>query len=369
MASKLKHYFPMIRERQEILAEISNDLTLTVTFKKWPPEQQEEFLDICTGVKGLKLLYDGFFKEIMNPEYVPERLNDFLSHMLRQQVRILKVLPGDSTRIADESSLLIMDIVVELEDGSIANVEMQKIGYLFPGERSACYSADLLLRQYKRVKSRKKDNFNYRDIKNVYTIVLFEKSPREFHSYSDKYYHFFEQKSDTGLNLELLQKYLFIPLDIFRKTPHNKSVNDKSDAWLTLFSNDDPDAIISLITSYPEFRKIYEEAYAICLNTERVMEMFSEELAILDRNTAKYMMDEMQSAIDGMQGTIDGMQGTIDQQQSKLKEQEAAINKLQQESIHKTLRILRNLKIPEAKIIKQVTAQYQIEEEQVRQLL
>ncbi len=104
--------------------------------------------------------------------------------------------------------------------------------------------------------------------------------------------------------------------------------------------------------------------------------MFSEELAILDRNTAKYMMDEMQSAIDGMQGTINdmqgtisGMQGTIDQQQSKLKEQEAAINKLQQESIHKTLRILRNLKISEGKIIKQITAQYQIEEEQVRPLL
>ncbi len=42
-----------------------------------------------------------------------------------------------------------MDIVVELEDGSIANVEAQKIGYAFPGQRSACYSADLLLRQYK----------------------------------------------------------------------------------------------------------------------------------------------------------------------------------------------------------------------------
>ncbi len=82
-------------------------------------------------MRGIKLLYDGFFKEIMNPEYVPERLNDFLSHMLRQEVRILKVLPGDSTRITDESSLLIMDIVVELEDRSIANVEMQKVGYLF----------------------------------------------------------------------------------------------------------------------------------------------------------------------------------------------------------------------------------------------
>ncbi len=80
---------------------------------------------------------------------MPERFNDFLSCLPGERVKVLKVLPGDSTRIVDETSLLITDIVVELEDGSIANVEMQKIGYLFPGQRCACYSADLLLRQYK----------------------------------------------------------------------------------------------------------------------------------------------------------------------------------------------------------------------------
>lgn len=30
---------------------------------------------------------------------------------------------------------MITDIVVQLEDGSIANVEIQKIGYTFPGQR------------------------------------------------------------------------------------------------------------------------------------------------------------------------------------------------------------------------------------------
>lgn len=75
----------------------------------------------------------------MNPEHVPERLNDFLSSLLGQKVKALKVLPNDSVRIADESSLLITDIVVELEGGSIANVEMRKVGYLFPGQRCACY--------------------------------------------------------------------------------------------------------------------------------------------------------------------------------------------------------------------------------------
>ena len=42
------------------------------------------------------------------------------------------VLPNEGVKIAEEGSLLIMDIVVQLGDGSIANVECQKNGYAFP---------------------------------------------------------------------------------------------------------------------------------------------------------------------------------------------------------------------------------------------
>ncbi len=359
MTAKLKNYFPLIRERQDVLSEIQKKSTLNATFRSWTSEQREEFLNLCTGVRGIKLLYDVFFKEIMNPEYVPERLNDFLSHMLRQEVRILKVLPSDSTRITDESSLLIMDIVVELEDGSIANVEMQKVGYLFPGQRSACYSADLLLRQYKRIRGETNDDFSYRDIKNVFTIVLFEKSPKNFHAYPHAHYHFFEQKSDTGLEMELLQKYLFIPLDIFRKSQHNKDINNKADAWLSLFSSDDPDTVIALSTAYPDFHKIYEEAYTICQNIERVMEMFSEELAILDRNTVKYMMDEMQSTIDRQTHELQQKQATIDEMHEKY----TAI------SIKNTISILRSLKLSDQEIIQKLCEQYQMNEAQIQQYL
>ena len=139
----------MIRTREEILRDIQQNINLTERFYSWKEEQREEFMDFCTGVKGVKMLYDAFFKEIMNPEYVPERMNEFLSLLLGQEVTVLAVLPNDTTRIADESSLLVTDLVVSLGDGSLANLEVQKIGYLFPGERSACYSSDLLLRQYK----------------------------------------------------------------------------------------------------------------------------------------------------------------------------------------------------------------------------
>ena len=326
--TKLKQYFPMIREREDIKQEIRENPKLLEKYREWDEEQQEEFLDYCTGVKGVKILYDAFFKEIMNPENTPERLNELLSLLLGQSVTIKRVLPGDSTRLADEQSLLIMDILVELADTSLANVEVQKIGYRFPGQRSACYSSDLLLRQYKRVKGEKKKAFSYKDIKSVYTIVFFETSIKEFHEYPQNYIHKFKQQSDTGLELELLQKYVFIPLDIFRGIYHNNvksngknSANrrwNKTEAWLTFLSTDEPEIIIELIRQYPEFKEMYEEIYVMCQNVEKVMEMFSKELIQLDRNTVQYMIDEMQDTIDVQKEELEAKQETINTQKEEL---------------------------------------------------
>ena len=334
--SKLKQYFPMIREREDIKQEVYENPKLLEKYREWDEEQQEEFLDYCTGVKGVKILYDAFFKEIMNPENTPERLNELLSLLLGQSVTIKRVLPGDSTRLADEQSLLIMDILVELADTSLANVEVQKIGYRFPGQRSACYSSDLLLRQYKRVKGEKKKAFSYKDIKSVYTIVFFETSIKEFHEYPQNYIHKFKQQSDTGLELELLQKYVFIPLDIFRIIYHNNvksngknSVNrcwNKTEAWLTFLSTDEPEIIIELISQYPEFKEMYEEIYVMCQNVEKVMEMFSKELIQLDRNTVQYMIDEMQDTIDVQKEELEAKQETIDTQKGELEQQKATIS-------------------------------------------
>lgn len=300
MTTKLKKLFPVIQSRGEVLEKIQEDSRLCSIYYGWREEQQEEFLNFCTGVRGVKILYDGFFKEVMNPEYVPERMNELLSLLIGEKVRIVKVLPNDSTRIAEESSLLITDIVVELEDGSIANVEIQKIGYMFPGERSACYAADLLLRQYKRLRSETNKKFSYSNIKTVYTIVFFEKSPAEFQEYCRNYIHRFEQTSDTGVHLELLQKYVFVPLDIFRRNQQNKDIVTELDAWLVFFSMDEPEMIERLIRDYPRFRVMYEEVYGLCRNVEKVMNMFSEELRELDRNTVQYMIETMHEEIGAL---------------------------------------------------------------------
>ena len=295
---KLKDFFPIIKEREIILKEIRADNKLNDLFESWRADCQNDFLDMCTGARGIKMLYDSYFKEVLNPETDPERLSNLLSTIIGQKVTVKAVLPNDSSRLGDEASLVITDIVVELEDGSIANVEVQKIGYAFTGERASCYSADLLLRQYKRVRDARKEKFSYKDISPVYTIVFMEKSPAVFHEYKSSYIHTFETKSDTGIHLNMLQNFIFIPVDIFLENLHNNGIRDDLDAWLTFLGCDEPEYIIDLIEEYPYFKRLYEDLYTMCLNTERVMDMFSKELQILDRNTVSYMIDEMQAEID-----------------------------------------------------------------------
>ena len=115
----------------------------------------------------------------------------------------------------------------------------------------------------------------------------------------DIYIHRFQQQSDSGIELNLLQEYTFICLDIFDNIIHNegRKIDGRLEEWLVFLKEDDPDMIIKLLEQNSEFRDIYEEIYNICRNSERMMGMFSKELEILDRNTVKLMIDELDEAL------------------------------------------------------------------------
>ena len=331
MANVLQHYFPMIRTREEVLKEITGNDRLMAVYQGWNREQRELFLDYCSGQRGVRILYDTFFKEILDPDATPERVEELLSLILKQKVKILKVLPLESPRLGDEQSLIVMDVVVELEDHSIANLEVQKAGYYFPGQRAACYSSDLLLRQYKRVREdlkKQKRRFSYKEIKKVYTITLYEKSPKEFLGFPDDYLHYFSQKSNTGIEIDLLQEYVFISLDNFRDILHNNgnSIRNKLEAWLVFLSMDEPEMIERLIREYPQFKKYYEEIYELCRNTEKVMGMFSKELQELDRNTVQYMIDDMQDEIDAQKRLLNQKDDKINAQKELLNQKDEQID-------------------------------------------
>ncbi len=202
-----------------------------------------------------------------------------------------------------------MDIVVELEDGSIANVEIQKISYLFPAQRMSCYSADLLLRQYARVKGVKGESFTYNDLKKVYTIIIFENSPAELkkESVNNYYVHFGKTVFDSEIQMDMLQEFYLIPLDVFQKSYYskaNKELNELN-GWLALLSTDDVSRLDELVYDYPQMESIIADMASYLDKPQEVVGMFSEALKILDENTVHYMMDEMQKDIDNKNEQIE----------------------------------------------------------------
>ena len=111
--------------------------------------------------------------------------------------------------------------------------------------------------------------------------------------------------------MDLLQDYIFISLDIFRLKMHNKKVTTLLEAWMTFFSTDDPEEIIKLITDFPQFKPMYETLYQMCRNVENVMDFFSEELREMDRNTVRYMIDELQKEVDTQKALLEEKDAVI----------------------------------------------------------
>lgn len=101
---------------------------------------------------------------------------------------------------------------------------------------------------------------------------------------------------------------------------HNKGIIDKLDEWPTFLSMDSSEVIVELIERYPEFRAMYEHIYNICRNVEGMMEMYSEELKILDRNTVKYMVDQMQEQIDSQKELIDNQKEQLVEKEKEIQE-------------------------------------------------
>ncbi len=300
MGKEMTRVLGQTKEREDVLQMIRQNPVTYARFLELTEDFQEDLIAFCMGTKGVKVTWDPFFKEIFNPEIYGKRLSELLSAILKEPVIVKRALPNESCRLTAEGSLLIMDILVELESGGLANVEMQRIGYRFPGQRAACYSSDLVLRQYSRVKGERKEKFTYRDMKKVYSIVLVEESGKEFEEKKEYYRHHAKQIFDTNLNLELLQEYIFIPLDKFLDIYHknNQNIDKELDAWLLFLASDDPSDIMKLIEAYPKFREPYAEIAAFQQKPEELVNMYSKALEIMDRNTVKYMIEEQKKEIE-----------------------------------------------------------------------
>ena len=105
---------------------------------------------------------------------------------------------------------------------------------------------------------------------------------------------------------------------VFLEKLHSEGINGELEAWLTFLGRDEPEYIIKLIEKSPYFKPLYDDLYNMCLNTERVINMFSEELKILDKNTITYMIDEMQEELDKKKNELNEAQSKLDTVKTEL---------------------------------------------------
>lgn len=313
-------------EKPDALALLQQDKETYLRFLEFPSEEQEQILTFLEGSRGLPILYDNFFKKIMNPDLHPERLESFLSAILNQTIRIHSILPREGNKLTDSGSLVIMDILVELTDKSIINVEMQKIGYAFPGERSSCYISDLIMRQYNRVRSESQKNFSFKDLKPVYLIVLMEKSSSEFLNVSPHYIHRSNTIFDSGAPVHILGNIVYISLDTFHFVVQN--INTELEAWLTFLSSDQPSDILKLVNKFPKFKSYYADIAAFRQHPKELIYMFSEALTIMDRNTVKYMCEEQKKEIASLTAKLAKKDSDLAKKDSIIESLQAELNKL-----------------------------------------
>lgn len=198
------------------------------------------------------------------------------------------------------------------------------------GERCFFYGADLLVRQYDMVRAEKSKHFSYRDIRPVYVIVLMESSPHAFQEQPNRYIHHSSTVFDTGLQINTLLNFVYVSLDIFRKMPHNELT--EPDAWLYFLGSDNPQDILRITEKYPMFRELYHEITRFRYHPKELITMYSDALLIMDRNTERYMIDELKAQYEKQKAHYEKEMAHYEQQKAHYEQQKAHYEQQKAES-------------------------------------
>ena len=135
--------------------------------------------------------------------------------------------------------------------------------------------------------------------------------------------------SETGLKLDLLQEYLIIPLDIFRKCCDNTGIRGKLDAWLYFISSDRIGDIKRVVSAYPEFETLYREVFEFRYHVKELVSVYSKILSEYDANTVKLMIEECREEAELMRAERDKAVKELDEAQAEVARLKALLEQSQ----------------------------------------
>lgn len=158
-----------------------------------------------------------------------------------------------------------------------------------------------------------------------------EQSSGAFKKYPEDYIHRGEWKFDTGLEMNMLQKYFYLPIDIFLSIMDNKideGALSELEAWIYFIGSDKPNDMEKIIRAYPKFAKMYEEINIFRKNPKEAVGMFSEALRILDENTVKLMIEQQKEEIAKVEAELADKNAELADKNAELADKNMQIEKL-----------------------------------------
>ena len=167
------------------------------------------------------------------------------------------------------------------------------------------------------------------------------------------YFHVGKTKFNTGIKINLLQDYVLVSLDTFKKYRYSdirkgrtevteydydrtqyseKQVTEKMKLdrlkFLSLFVAETPEEIEQLIEIFPDLESVRLDINEYLERPKEVLSMFSEALRILDRNTAELMVDRMKDEMDELKAQKKELKEEMDELKVQKKELKAQTDDL-----------------------------------------
>lgn len=122
------------------------------------------------------------------------------------------------------------------------------------------------------------------------------------------------------ISLDIFKKYRYSDIITGRtnvteydcdKTQYSDEISDKmvSDRikYMSLFVAETPEEIDRLVALFPDLESVRHDINEYLVRPKEVLNMFSEALRILDRNTANLMVDRLKEEVDSLKGENDSL--------------------------------------------------------------
>ena len=307
-----------------------------------PDDVHEEIIAIYMKKKLLKVTYDRVFKFIFDPKLHPGRLDTFVGQILKRKVKIIRVIPLERNNYFRHNKQIFLDILVEFSDHSQANIEMQILGYKFPNTRAAIYSASLILGQYTDLCGQymystgtpeadfSDQSIDYSKVHKVYTIVLMENSTGKFHNCPEHYLHHSHQVFNSGLEMDMLQEYIFIALDSF----HNlvSEPTNELEAWLAFISARTLEEMDRVILKFPSFQTIRNDVIMYGeTRPEEVLRMYLDCLDLFDYNDRLQDLKETKAENEQLKKEVADKDSALAQKDNDLAQALSELAKLKEQ--------------------------------------